>query len=115
MGELCCSAGRRAAFGRPAFHGSGLLLGVTRSSLCQLGVFALVPVLRLVLPHTHRQVVLLRRYELRAAQPGRNPRTCLGGSCMAFCPAASAHEEASLLLVGTEGGQLLRCQVGLDS
>lgn len=58
---------------------------------------------------------MLRRYELRAAQPGRNPRTCLGGSCMAFCPAASAHEEASLLLVGTEGGQLLRCQVGLGS
>jgi hypothetical protein len=30
---------------------------------------------------------------------------------MAFCPPASAHEEAGLLLVGTEGGQLLRCQV----
>jgi hypothetical protein len=51
------------------------------------------------------------RYELRLAQPGRDPRTCLGGSCLAFCPAASTHEEASMLLVGTEGGQLLRCQV----
>jgi hypothetical protein len=30
---------------------------------------------------------------------------------MAFCPPASTHEEAGLLLVGTEGGQLLRCQV----
>lgn len=52
------------------------------------------------------------RYELRVAQPGSDPRMCLGGSCMAFCPAASAHEEAGVLLVGTEGGQLLRCQVG---
>jgi hypothetical protein len=51
------------------------------------------------------------RYEIRLAQPGSDPRTCLGGSCMAFCPPASTHEEAGLLLVGTEGGRLLRCQV----
>jgi hypothetical protein len=48
-------------------------------------------------------------------QPGRDPRMCLGGSCMAFCPPGSEHEEAGLLLVGTEGGQLLRCQVGADA
>lgn len=43
--------------------------------------------------------------------PGNDMRLLLGGSCMTFCPAGTAHEEASLLLVGTEGGKLLRCQV----
>lgn len=32
---------------------------------------------------------------------------------MAFCPPGSTHEEAGLLLVGAEGGKLLRCQVGV--
>lgn len=43
--------------------------------------------------------------------PGRDVQLLLGGSCMTFCPPASAHEEAALLLVGAEGGRLLRCQV----
>lgn len=34
---------------------------------------------------------------------------------MALCPLGSEHEEAGLLLVGTEGGQLLRCQVGAEA
>jgi hypothetical protein len=41
-------------------------------------------------------------------------RLLLGGSCLAFCPAATAHEEASLVVVGTEGGRLLRCQVSVQ-
>jgi hypothetical protein len=43
--------------------------------------------------------------------PGAEMRLLLGGSCLAFCPAATAHEEVSLVVVGTEGGRLLRCQV----
>jgi hypothetical protein len=62
----------------------------------------------------HRlHLVLLCRYELQWMSPGAEVRLLLGGSCMAFCPAATAHEEASLLVVGTEGGRLLRCQVSV--
>ncbi|WIA14099.1 hypothetical protein OEZ85_002646 [Tetradesmus obliquus] len=50
-------------------------------------------------------------YELQWMSPGAEMRLLLGGSCLAFCPAATAHEEASLMVVGTEGGRLLRCQV----
>ncbi|KAF6254151.1 WD40-repeat-containing domain protein [Scenedesmus sp. NREL 46B-D3] len=50
-------------------------------------------------------------YELQWMSPGAETRLLLGGSCLAFCPAATAHEEASLVVVGTEGGRLLLCQV----
>jgi hypothetical protein len=51
------------------------------------------------------------RYELQWMSPGAEMRLLLGGSCLAFCPAATAHEEVSLVVVGPEGGRLLRCQV----
>jgi hypothetical protein len=72
--------------------------------VCHLSEFALFP----AAVHT------ACRYELRVCQvPGlhASPGVPLRGACMAFCPNASTHEEAGLLLVGTEGGRLLRCQV----
>ncbi|KAF8066252.1 Wdr34 [Scenedesmus sp. PABB004] len=47
-------------------------------------------------------------YELRWAPPERELPVTLGGSCMAFCPAGSAHEEAAALLVGDISDASLR-------
>lgn len=64
----------------------------------------------------HLRTAALCSYELRlhSSGPTAAAAACLGGSAMAFCPDAAitgADSEAGTLLVGTESGRLLRCQV----